>query len=78
MIEQYNKARDLFFSEVKELFPNSDNIHIEIMIDNISIEDFNKIPLPHRNCSIAMLEFKEASPIVEDETKIDTFRSEFI
>lgn len=76
MIEQYREARDKFLLEIKELFPNSQDLHIEVTVDNISLYDFTDIPLPHKQEKLFCGDYLTASPINKDETKIDTFKSE--
>ena len=76
MIEEYKWAREKFLNELKELFPDSLDLQIEVTIDNISLRDFSSIPLPHKEEKLFCGDYLTASPISEDETKIDTFKSE--
>lgn len=76
MIEEYKWAREKFLNELKELFPDSLDLQIEVTIDNISLRDFTSIPLPHKEEKLFCGDYLTASPISEDETKIDTFKSE--
>ena len=77
MINEYKQAREEFLSKVKGMFPSSDNLQIEIVVDNIEQSDFKLIPLPHKE-QVLFSDFKylTASPVNEDETKIDEFKSE--
>ena len=77
MIQQYEQSREVFLDRIKRLFPNSPNIQVDIVIDNISLEDFKSVPLPHKE-QVLFSDFKylTASPQNADETKIDEFKSE--
>lgn len=76
MIEQYKLSREKFLNELKELFQNSYDLQIDVTVDNISLIDFGSIPLPHKQEKLFCGDYLTASPISEDETKIDTFKSE--
>ena len=77
MIQQYEQSREVFLDRIKRLFPNSPNIQVDIVIDNISLEDFKSVPFPHKE-QVLFSDFKylTASPQNADETKIDEFKSE--
>ena len=77
LFRSYEQAREIFLDRIKCIFENSPNIQIEISIDNVSLDDFKIIPLPHKeNVLFSDFKYLTASPQNEDETKIDEFKSE--
>jgi hypothetical protein len=77
MIQEYNQIREKFFRDIRMMFPKSSDIQIEITIDNISKEEFKQIPLPQKEETLfGTLQYLSADTRNEDESKIDSFKSE--
>lgn len=77
MINEYNQLREKFFRDIRMMFPKSSNIQIEITIDNICKEEFKAIPLPQKQETLfGTLQYLSTETHNEDESKIDSFKSE--
>lgn len=77
MINEYNKLREKFFMDVRFLFPKSTDIQIEITVDNICKEEFDNIPLAKREETLfGTLQYLSASTVNDDDSKVDSFKSE--
>jgi len=76
MINKYNELRQTFLNGVKELFPNSPDLQIEVTVDNISLGEMDDIWLAKKEhelfCSLKYLEVS----VNDDETMTDNFKSE--
>lgn len=78
MVESYQQAREKFLKELRFIFPHSSNLIVEINVDNITTKDFEQLPLPYKNETLAggALNWKSAAVTNEDFT--DTFNSEYL
>jgi len=78
MVEAYNKAREKFLMELRFIFPNSNNLILEVNVDNIAQEDFKVVPAPHKEESLADGVIKWKSATVGSEEFTDTFNTEYL
>lgn len=77
MINEYNQLREKFFRDIRMMFPESPAIQIEVTIDNISLDEFKKMPLPQKEETLfGTLKYMSANTEHGDETNVDSFKSE--
>jgi len=78
MIAEYLQAREKFLKELRFIFPHSTNLLLEVNVDNIALKDFDAIPTPHKEESLADGAIKWVSAAVVEGNDIDTFNSEYL
>jgi hypothetical protein len=86
MINKYNELRQTFLNGVKELFPNSPDLQIEVTVDNISKQEVEVLNLTKKEQTLfGDLKYLTAYHLSlsdndfinnEEETIIDNFQSE--
>ena len=78
MVEAYQQAREKFIKELRFIFPHSSNLIVEINVDNITKNDFEQLPLPYKNETLAGGALNWKSAMVTNEDFTDTFNSEYL